>query len=273
MHLTVDHHTRYTFSEAQTRVVQLLRMSPVDDDAQMVLGWSIDVDCDARLREGRDGYGNRITMLYVDGPVTAVDLTVRGEVQTGPRGPLAGIAETLPSGFYRRTTGLTPDSAILDDFARSVIGSIADPARQAQLLSLAIFERMRLVRERTPKMRTAEDTLAQGYGNARDVTQLLIAAARAAGFPARFVSGHFLDAARAGNHKSAHCWVEVFVDGTGWLGFDPSNGGEPDDRYIRVAIGLDASDATPIAGTRRGGGIEALDVDVRVSLSGTRNQQ
>jgi transglutaminase-like putative cysteine protease len=255
------------------RVVQLLRMTPVDDDAQMVLDWSIDVDCDARLRPGRDGYGNRITMLYIDGPIGAVDLTVRGEVQTGPRGPLSGALETLPHSFYLRATGLTAQGNAVVDFAQSVMGSITDPARRAQLLTLAIFERIRIVRERTPKMRTAEDTLLEGFGNVRDTTQLLIATARAAGLPARFVSGHFLDAARAGSHKSAHCWGEVYVDGHGWLGFDPSVGGEPDERYIRVAIGLDASDATPLAGTRRGGGIEALDVDVRVSLSGQRNQQ
>jgi transglutaminase-like putative cysteine protease len=273
MHLIVNHHTRYTFSEPQMRVVQLLRMTPGDDDFQMVLKWSIDVDCDARLREGRDGYGNRITMLYVDGPISAVDLTMRGEVQTGPRGPLSGVKETLPPSFYLRATGLTLQGDAVIDLARSITSSITDPARRAQLLSLAIFERIRIVRQRTPKMRTAEDTLLEGFGNVRDTTQLLIAAARAAGLPARFVSGHFLDGARAGSHKSAHCWVEVYIEGHGWLGFDPSVGGEPDDRYIRVAIGLDASDATPLAGTRRGGGIEALDVDVRVSLSGQRNQQ
>ena len=37
---------------------------------QNVLDWRIDVDCDARLREGRDGYGNVTHMLYVDKPVS-----------------------------------------------------------------------------------------------------------------------------------------------------------------------------------------------------------
>jgi hypothetical protein len=41
---------------------------------------------------------------------------------------------------------------------------------------------------------------------------------------------------------------------------------------VRVAIGLDASDATPLSGTRTGGGIEELDVDVRVALGQSQTQ-
>ena len=82
MRLAIDHRTRYHFSEAQDRVVQLLRMTPHDFGAQTVLDWSIDVNCDARLRDGRDGYGNQTSMLYIDGPITDVEIIVSGEVLT-----------------------------------------------------------------------------------------------------------------------------------------------------------------------------------------------
>jgi transglutaminase-like putative cysteine protease len=273
MHLTIDHRTRYTFSEPQMRVVQLLRMWPMDDDSQTVLDWSIDVDCDARLRDGRDGYGNHITMLYIDGPVSSVVLNVRGEVQTGERAALSGIPEALSPGFFLRDTMLTMGGSAILDFAQSVADAVLDPLERAKRLNTSLFERIEIVRERTPKTRTAEQTLIEGHGNVRDLTQLLLACARAMGIPARFVSGHFLDAARAGIHKSGHCWAELWLENAGWFGFDPSTGQQPDERYVRVAIGLDAGDATPLAGTRRGGGIEALDVDVRVALSGAGNQQ
>ena len=35
-----------------------------------------------------------------------------------------------------------------------------------------------------------------------------------------------------------HGWAEGFVAGLGWVGFDPSDGICPDERYVRVAIGL-----------------------------------
>ena len=73
-----------------------------------------------------------------------------------------------------------------------------------------------------------------------------------------------------GSHKSAHCWGELFIEGTGWVGFDPSMGRSPGETYVRVAVGLDAGDSTPLSGTRRGGGIEELDVEVRVAMSQTQ---
>ena len=105
MRLSIDHRTRYSFSQPQARVVQLLRMTPQDDGAQSVINWSIDVDCDARLSKGRDGYGNITTMLYVDGPVDHVEIMVRGEVATDAHaGLVTGTLETLPPVLFQRQT-------------------------------------------------------------------------------------------------------------------------------------------------------------------------
>ena len=62
----------------------------------------------------------------------------------------------------------------------------------------------------------------------------------------------------------AHAWAEIWVQGLGWIGFDPANACCPDDRYIRLGSGLDAQDAAPIRGTARGPGAEILDVSVAV---------
>jgi transglutaminase-like putative cysteine protease len=267
MRLLVDHRTRYTFSEPQMRVVQLLRMTPRDHARQTVIDWRIDVDCDARLRDGRDGYGNITTMLYVDGPVTAIELIVRGEVQTEEAGGLVeGVGETLPPLFYLRPTALTsPDEAIID-LARSVTKSGQDVRRQAMDLTQTVHERIKIGSKRTPKTRTASATLQDGWGNVRDGVQLLLALARSANIPSRFVSGHFLGGHNTGSHKSSHCWAELYCSDCGWIGFDPSTGGNPGECNVRVATGLDTSDATPLSGTRRGGGMEELDVEVRVAL-------
>ncbi len=267
MRLNIDHRTRYSFSEPQNRVVQLLRMTPQDFGAQTVIDWTISVNCDARMREGRDGYGNITTMLYVDGPIDAVEIIVRGEVLTDDRGGLVvGVPETLPEIFYLRDTPLTQADGAIVALAHALVRTAAK-AELPNCLVTDIFSRIAHQSGRTPKSRTAAQTLAQGSGGVRDKAHLLLSVARAAGLPARLISGHCLDGLAAVGHKSAHCWVEIFVEGTGWVGFDASTGLPVGESYVRVAIGLDASDATPLSGTRRGGGIEELDVDVRVALS------
>ncbi|MDB5684942.1 MAG: transglutaminase, partial [Sphingomonas bacterium] len=97
MRLFIEHRTDYRFSEPQARLIQLLRMTPASHAGQNVVDWRIDVDCDARLKPGRDGFGNETQMLYINGPIDRICLTVTGEVVTEDRaGMIAGTAEPLP---------------------------------------------------------------------------------------------------------------------------------------------------------------------------------
>ncbi len=54
---------------------------------------------------------------------------------------------------------------------------------------------------RTEKSVTAADAFALGRGSVRDCAHVLIAAARAVGYPARLVSGHCLDGPNAASHR------------------------------------------------------------------------
>lgn len=263
MRLSIDHHTVYRFSQPQARVVQLLRVTPNDYAAQTVIDWRIDVDCDARLRTGRDGFGNATTMLYLDGPISEIALTVRGQVLTEDMaGVVNGITETLPPLFYTRSTPQTAVDASIMALARSVGSS--DSLEQAHALNALVGGAIDIVGGRGLPGRTPAQVLDSGTGSVRDAAHLLIAVARASGFPARIVAGHSLHGPDRGIRQSAHYWVEIHEKRLGWVGLDPCSGASPDESYVRVAVGLDGADVAPVSGTRRGGGIEELDVDVRV---------
>ncbi|HBQ34082.1 MAG TPA: transglutaminase, partial [Ochrobactrum anthropi] len=49
-----------------------------------------------------------------------------------------------------------------------------------------------------------------------------------------------------------------------WVGFDAANNICPNDRYVRIATGLDYRDAAPISGVRLGGTVESLAVHINV---------
>ncbi len=264
MRLAIDHRTHYRFSEPQARVIQLLRMTPLDTAHQTVLEWRIDVDHDARLREGRDGYGNVTTLLYLDGPIAALTIMVRGDVLTDEHdGRISGCPEPLPPLFYHRQTGLTAPGRLIGKMIERAPASVDG----AEALNRRVHAAIAVLPGRTHKGLTAEEVAKSGRGSVRDCAHVLIAAARASGYPARLISGHCLDGPNASDHRSAHCWAELHVEGIGWVALDPSTGRSPGETYVRVAMGLDASDSTPLSGTRRGGGIEELDVDVRVAAA------
>ena len=113
MRIAVDHRTTYRFTGPQARITQLLRLTPAGTDGQTITDWRLHVDCDARMRNGRDGYGNRVTMLYVEGPLSEITIEVIGEALTSTTdGVLSGSVEPLPPGVYRRPTAATAVSAM-----------------------------------------------------------------------------------------------------------------------------------------------------------------
>jgi transglutaminase-like putative cysteine protease len=272
MRLFIHHRSEYRFSEPQARVVQLLRFTPVSHAGQNVIDWRIDVDCNARLRPGRDGFGNEVSMLYIDGPVEALALAVRGEVLTEDRGgAVSGVTETLPPIAYFQETPLTAPHDRIAALAASVRGRSARD--RAHALNAVVHHCMTFDRGRRAEPCLAAEALAEGRGYAQDFAHVYIAAARLLGLPARYVSGHVFREDEPDHWtEAAHGWVEAYLGDEGWTGFDPTAGRSPDAAYVRVAIGQDYRGAAPISGTRIGGGLEELDVAVRVGLSQRQDQ-
>jgi transglutaminase-like putative cysteine protease len=267
MRLSVDHVTHYRFDRPQRRLVQLLRLRPTDSDQQTVASWRIDVDCDARLKTGRDGFGNTTTMLYAEGPIEEIEISVAGEVLTsGPAGMVTGIDEMLPPPLFLRTTRLTAGDAALRNFAEKAGGAM--PKEIAERLTDAVHERFSIDSARPVSGRTAADAFTDGAGTPRDMAHVLIAALRIRRVPARYVSGYSLRAPECGPRAGPHGWVETHVEGRGWGAIDPSTGAAIDEGYVRVAAALDAAGAAAVAGSRAGSGEEVLDVDLTVERLG-----
>ncbi len=263
MRLTIDHRTTYRFTAPQGRIVQLLRMTPRNTHDQTVAEWNIAVDCDARLREHRDGFGNLTTMLYAEGPLDDIEITVSGEVVTSASGGvLHGTFEPLAPALYLRSTPATQAEAALAAFAQEATGG-QKSADALHALGNALRDRFAIVGGRPEPGLTATAAFARDTATARDMAQLFVAAARAAGVPARYVTG-YCDVLQDGGHPTPHGWADGWIDGTGWVAFDPTLGITPEEHHVRVAVALDAAGCSPVAGSRLGEGRESLDVEVQV---------
>lgn len=273
MHLYVDHRTEYVFSEQQRRVIQLLRVTPASFDGQQIIHWEINADCDLRLLPGRDGFGNETTMLYCDGPLNRLALTIRGEVLTDNRhGIVHNAPEPMPADVFLQQTALSKATPAITDFARSLAARESERIPCLHLLMDELNARIRFDPDKSYVQRPAGEAFAEGSGVCQDHAHIFLAAARAIGVPARYVSGHLYRREGANEQPAAHAWAEAWVDGLGWIGFDATNAMCPDDAYIRVAIGLDYHDAAPLSGSRAGGGTESLFVGVTVSQAQTQSQ-
>jgi transglutaminase-like putative cysteine protease len=56
--------------------------------------------------------------------------------------------------------------------------------------------------------------------------------------------------------------VEIFLPDQGWRGLDPTNDKQVDGRYVKLAVGRDYSDVSPIKGSFRGAHGREMHVEV-----------
>jgi transglutaminase-like putative cysteine protease len=273
MRLSVHYTTAYHYSEPPRRIVQLLRVMPASFGGQTVIDWRVNVDCDSRLRKGRDGYGNITHMLYVDRPADSLAVAVEGLVLTENKsGLIEGLGHDLPPAVFLRPTQLTRSGDAIERVAEATLLSASGTLDRLHALAADLHDKIRFDTEATGIDTTAEQACAAGHGVCQDFAHIFIAVARRLGIPARYVSGHLFR--RDGQHvqEAGHAWAEAWIDDLGWTAFDPVNGICTDEAYIRVACGLDYRDAAPVSGARSGGGEEELKVEVRVGEAARQAQ-
>ena len=264
MLLNVDHVTRYFYDQPVRAVVQSHRLTPSVFEGQKVLDWQVTVTDGLPGGSFRDGAGDRVQGWSVQGPLTEIEVRVTGRVETVDlAGVLRGHRESVSPLCYLDDTLATRADTALTELARAAGGTEATLAA-AHRLSAAVADAIRWTPGATEARTTAAEALALGEGVCQDHAHALIAVARVSGLPARYVSGYLMTGAEGATGEAAHAWAEIWIEGLGWVGFDPTNRCCPDDRYIRLGSGMDAQEAAPIRGIARGAGRESLDVSVAV---------
>ena len=266
MRLKVRHETLYSYERPALSAIQTLRLTPRNHDGQFVNHWRVELDADYRLERDEDPFGNIMHLYSIVGPIKAMSVIVEGEVETRDMaGMVGGAVERLPATFWLRNSALTQADGALQSFAREATGDhpADDTLSKLHALNHAIHDRMDFLVDETDTTTSAAAAFAAGRGVCQDFAQIFVACTRSLGIPARYVGGYFLrtDTVRQG---AGHAWGEAYLPEMGWIGFDPTHGLSPTDRYVRIATGLDSLDAAPIRGSRHGGTGEAMTVAVSV---------
>ncbi|MCF0038923.1 transglutaminase family protein [Dyadobacter fanqingshengii] len=109
-----------------------------------------------------------------------------------------------------------------------------------------------------------DETLRDRSGSCREYARLFMGACRSLGIAARFVSGYLY-----GNPQQAHelhAWVEVFLPGAGWRGFDPTEGKAVINNHISMGTSADYDQLAPVMGSFLGYTSSLLTTHVDIQL-------
>ncbi|MCV9385928.1 transglutaminase family protein [Reichenbachiella ulvae] len=106
-------------------------------------------------------------------------------------------------------------------------------------------------------------------GVCQDYAHFSLACLRSIGLAARYVSGYIETLPPPGKPKmvgadASHAWIALYIPGHDWVEFDATNNLLVDDKHIRVAVGRDFADVTPLKGIIYSVGKQKMKVSVDV---------
>ncbi|MGN3974368.1 transglutaminase family protein [Tsuneonella sp. SYSU-LHT278] len=283
--VSINHVTRYRYRRDVAFGEHRILVRPRESYDQRVLSASLDIDPEpVSLRWLQDVFGNAVAIATFDRRADALEIRGSAEVEHLPTHPadiqiepyaacypFTYSAEDMPD-LLRSIERDYPDrDRVIDDWAMSFVetGRPADTLALLTQMTEAIRSDFEYQPRETKGIQPPLTTLSLGSGTCRDYALLMMEAVRSLGFAARFVSGYLYqpdnENARVGGH-STHAWVRVFLPGSGWVEFDPTNGIVGNRGLIRVAVARDPDQAIPLSGTWRGvkGSQIDMNVDVRI---------
>jgi transglutaminase-like putative cysteine protease len=297
LELEVIHETRYDYAAPVTLAHHLAHLQPLQDGAQRLLGFDLSVTPAAdRLRHGVDAAGNAVCHFSLIRPHTTLTVRATSRVRVAPRfaalqpetsPPWDALAESLqyvarsrfePAVEYALPSPFVPRLEALRSYGAATL----TPGRPVAEAAIELMQRIHADFKYDGDSTEIDTPLAQAFEQRRGVCQdfahLMAGTLRMSGLPARYVSGYLLTQAAEGGAPllgadASHAWVQVWCPGTagvadGWLDLDPTNDLIPGTGHVRLAVGRDFGDVTPLRGVIRGGGRHTLTVGVTTRVVG-----
>lgn len=141
----------------------------------------------------------------------------------------------------------------------------------AQQCNNFVFENFTYTKGITNIETTVDEILTLKKGVCQDFAHILLQLLRTAGIPSRYVSGYICPNESGFRGEGAtHAWVEIYTPKQGWLGLDPTNNIWTMDNHVRLSVGRNFSDCTPIKGTFKGLARQTLSVCVSIGYEDGR---
>jgi transglutaminase-like putative cysteine protease len=266
------HRTHYAYASPVRESRNELHLQPFSNKQQTVDSFLLKVLPVTRLKHYHDFYSN--VVHYFDLPEAHSSLTVESNLRVTTH-PFAGLPfDARPAGVERLPEALTTGRAI--DFlnesrfveitpemwrvAVDAIGEERDVWQQTLRLMAFVHSHLTYESFSTQVHTHARQALAQRRGVCQDFAHVLLSLCRSMKIPAVYVSGYLATEIAS----ATHAWTEVFVPGQGWQPLDPTHNCQPNETYVKIAVGRDYADVPPICGTYKGTTERTMQVTVKV---------
>jgi transglutaminase-like putative cysteine protease len=272
MRFSVIHRTRYTYVTPVKESFNEVRLEPVTNEHQTVEGFVLKVLPPPRLRHYCDFYRNKTHHFEIPEPHQSLLVESQFRVTTNstnwldpqarpfPRERLAECERQDRCFDFLGSSEFVEITPEVWRTALDVVGDEPDVWQTSQALMAYVHREFTYTPQVTSVKTRSSEVFADRRGVCQDFAHVLLALCRSIRIPALYVSGYL----HTPEANATHAWIEVFLPGVGWCALDPTHNRQPDQNYIKLAVGRDYSDALPIRGTYKGVTERSMQVEVRI---------
>jgi len=279
--LRIEHTTKVLYTGPVRTSFNEARMTPLTLPTQTTLESRVSVGHGVPVWTYNDYWGTYVSVFDLTDPHDDLEIRAVSTVETEPfaRLPPAdgrpGWSELLRHSRDGRLLEFllpTPLTTVTDEVAQAAMADVAigaiSPDETAAAISARVHDHVTYLPGATGVRTNAQEAWDKGQGVCQDMAQIAVSLMRAAGLPARYVSGylHPDPKARPGSTSvgQSHAWVEYWVGS--WTALDPTSGAPVAERHVAVARGRDYADVPPLKGIYHG----PPDSDMQVTVEVTR---
>ena len=279
--LRIEHTTRVSYTGPVLTSFNEARMTPLTLLTQTTLESRVTAGPGVPVWTYVDYWGTFVSVF--DLPEAHDELLIRAvsTVETEPFGglPATGARPDWPELRQHGQAGrlleyLLPTAltTVGDDISAPALAEISaaalSPDLTAAAISALVHDHVTYLPGATGVRTNAQEAWDKGQGVCQDMAQIAVSLMRAAGLPARYVSGYLHPDPKAQPGSTSvgqsHAWVEYWAGS--WIALDPTSGAPVGERHVAVARGRDYGDVPPLKGIYHG----PPDSDMQVTVEVTR---
>jgi transglutaminase-like putative cysteine protease len=273
----IEHITRYTYASAVRDSANQIILYPIKDDYQDVIRQEINITGDPIVDTHIDYYGNEVGDFTYSEPHTSLVISSKLLVSTKHR-PLP-VNDIFPSQQWedlKRLQHVVPYIDFLkgeyfegldelEEVVHAERSKDDTPYQTAVRFCRYVYENFQYNKGVTTVETTLDEVWKLKAGVCQDFAHMLTVMLRLVGIPARYVSGYICAHRQAMRGEGAtHAWAEAYIPDYGWLGIDPTNNCVANETHVRLAVGRNFSDCSPVRGVYKGSSNHLLEVAVTV---------
>lgn len=272
----IHHITSYEYDHPVTESVNEVRIFPYACAEQEVLQHDLLITGQPEVQYYIDYWGNRAGVFTLVPAHTELIIESKILVRTLPPGNLAMQSN---AGFEQlkeetganltllelsKAEGIKQQDAI-DEILRQIHQPWKSVAATVQDCSQYIYSHFRYIKGITNVETTVDEILLHKTGVCQDFAHVMLQVLRSLHIPSRYVSGYICPN-RSGlrGEGATHAWVETYISGAGWAGIDPTNNIWVTNNHVKLAVGRNFSDCSPVKGSFKGPATQNLFVFVSV---------